>query len=264
MIYNKDYNMERLKGKEILIGKEPHGHRLLIAVKNGGQIKSVAIGAEGGVPNCVSRCKPAEAIAHCKLVIGQDGVMSIHNLKMENVTYVNDMEIGVREVSDKSNVALGKDKYPMDINKILTAAHNLIEKEPFGHSIKHLQRVWEKYDKDLYELQKRQKNLGLIKSLYMPCTVISGMAGLAFKHLGVDGSISDTVSLVMYFIAAAVLFYGLYKTVTDRSIEEKKQLNEKFQEDYVCPHCKRFLGFQPYNILSQNKNCPYNKCKWDT
>ena len=124
--------------------------------------------------------------------------------------------------------------------------------------------MWEKYDKDLYELQKRQKNLGLIKSLYMPCTVISGMAGLAFKHLGVDGSISDTVSLVMYLIAAAVLFYGLYKTVTDRSIEEKKQLNEKFQEDYVCPHCKRFLGFQPYNILSQNKNCPYNKCKWDT
>lgn len=249
--------MEGLKGKEIFVGREPQRHRLLIAFTDDGQIKKIAIGKEGSVPNSVSCCKPEEQIAHCKIAMDQDDVMSIHNLKPQNVTYVNDVEIVAKGISAQCKVALGNDQYLVDVNEVLDAVRSVL-----GYSIKHLEEVWEKYDEDLYRLQKQQKRLGLIKSFYMPCTVISGLAGLAFKYIGLDAHTTEIVSMVMYIIAAIVLFYGLYKTATDKSLEERKALDRKFQEDYVCPSCKHFLGFQAYRILRQNDCCPYKRCKW--
>lgn len=249
--------MESLLGKEIWIGREPQKHRLLLAVKSGDEIKTTALGDEGSVPNCVSSCKPGEGVAHCKIVIRKDEAMVIHNLKPQNVTYVNGVEVEMKKVSILCNVTLGKDKYPIDIEQILEAVRNLV-----GYSISHLRKVWEDYDNALYRLQKRQKNLGLIKSLYMPCTVLTGLMGFIFKSMGVENENSETVSMVMYIIAAVILFYGLYRTVTDKSLEERKELDKKFQKDYVCPKCKHFLGVKPYEILRQDKFCPYNKCEW--
>lgn len=257
--------MERLNEKEIFIGKEPRGHHLLIAIKNGGQIKTTAIATESSVPNCVSRCIPNEGKAHCKITVGQDGVMSIHNLKSENVTYVNGIEIEVKDLTNQSNVMLGKDKYPINIKSIMDVVNKLVGdiiSEPSGHSIRHLHRVWEEYDNALYKLQKRQKNLGMIKSLYMPCTILTGLMGFVFKNIGIEDANVEIASMVMYIIAAMVLFYGLYRTFTDKSIDERKMLDKKFQEEYVCPKCKHFLGVKPYDILRQDKFCPYNKCKW--
>ena len=96
----------------------------------------------------------------------------------------------------------------------------------------------------------------------MPCTVLTGLMGFVFKSIGVENENSETVSMIMYIIAAVILFYGLYKTVTDKSLEERKELDKKFQKDYVCPKCKHFLGVKPYEILRQDKFCPYNKCEW--
>lgn len=258
-------DMERLKGKEIFIGKEPHKHRLLVAVKNGGQIKTATLGTEGSVPNCVSRCIPSEGKAHCKIVVGQDGIATVHNLKVENVTYVNGMEIETKDLSNQCKVMLGKDKYPVNIKSVMDTVKGLIpviSDVPSGHSIRHLQRIWEKYEADLYHLQKRQKNLGLIKSLYMPCTVLSVLVGFVLKYSGLESSKIELTSMAMYVVAAIVLFYGLYKTFTDKSLEERKLLDKKFQEDYVCPNCKHFLGVKPYSLLRQDECCPYKRCKW--
>ena len=257
--------MERLKGKEILIGREPLKHCLLIGVKSGGKIKPATIDVERSLPNSISRCMLSEGNAHCKISVGQDGMMVIHNLKAQNVTYVNDAEVETRELTGEYKVALGKDKYPIDINQILTTARSMAVNEEdivSGHSIRHLQRVWEEYDNALYKLQKRQKNLGLIKSLYMPCTVLTGLIGFVFKSIGVENANTEIISMIMYIIAAMVLFYGLFRTITDKSLEERKMLDKKFQEDYVCPKCKHFLGVKSYDILRQDKFCPYNKCKW--
>ena len=96
--------MERLKGKEILIGREPLKHCLLIGVKSGSQIKSSIIDKERSLPNSISRCILNEGKAHCKISVGQDGMMVIHNLKAQNVTYVNDMEVESRELTNKCKV----------------------------------------------------------------------------------------------------------------------------------------------------------------
>ena len=71
--------MEQLKGKTILIGKEPSQGRLLVALPGSG--KSAAIGLPGSVPASVSRCRPAEGIAHAKISIDQSGNIILTNLK---------------------------------------------------------------------------------------------------------------------------------------------------------------------------------------
>ena len=58
---------DNLKGKTILIGKEPEQSRLLIAIKGTSQITT--LGQIGSVPNSVSRCKPTEGVAHCQIEI---------------------------------------------------------------------------------------------------------------------------------------------------------------------------------------------------
>lgn len=250
--------MESLIGKEILIGREPQKHRLLLVIKGDDEIKTITLGDEGSVPNCVSSCKPGESVAHCKIVIRKDEAMVIHNLKPQNVTCVNGVEVETKTLSCQCNVTLGKDRYSIDVEQILEAIRNLV-----GYSIGHLEKVWEDYDNALYRLQKRQKNLGLIKSLYMPCTVFTGLIGYVFKSVGIENSNTlENISMGMYVIASIMLFYGLYRTITDRSIEDRKLLDKKFQEDYVCPKCRHFLGVKPYHILRQDECCPYNKCKW--
>ena len=96
----------------------------------------------------------------------------------------------------------------------------------------------------------------------MPCTVLSGLVGYAAKYIGLESSNAEMVSISMYIVAAVVLFYGLYRTFTDKSLEDRNALDKKFQEEYVCPKCGHFLGVKPYNILRQDECCPYKKCKW--
>lgn len=252
--------MNKLKDKEILIGREPERGRLLVAMDVKGQMKLGAIGEIGSVPVGVSRCRPDEGTAHCIIKIDSEGALTLSNGNSKNATHVNGVSIETKTITCDSKISLGNESYSVDVNAIIEVAKRLLNDG--GYSINHLNEVWETFDGELYELQKRQKSLALVKSLYMPCTVLSTMAGFAFKQLGLSEGTTETVSFIMYLVAAVVLFYGLYRTYADHSLEERKQIEQKCQDEYVCPHCKHFLGFQAYRILRQNKNCPYCKCKW--
>ena len=91
-------SIENLKGKTILVGKEPGNGRLFVSVKINGQPKTAAIGEMNSVPNSVSRCKPAENTAHCKIEVDATGNLIVTNLKPQNVTYVNGAEIVSKKV----------------------------------------------------------------------------------------------------------------------------------------------------------------------
>lgn len=71
--------VENLKGSTILIGRESDNGRLLVSLMINGTAKTAAMGSAGSVPNCVSRCKPAEGVGHCKIVIDGGGNMTIVN-----------------------------------------------------------------------------------------------------------------------------------------------------------------------------------------
>ncbi len=263
--------IDNLRNHTILIGREDGPNRRLhIALRIDGQVKSAMFGDPGSVPDSVSRCKPTEDVGHCKLEISSSGTIICTNLKSQNRTYVDNIDIDSKRVYPETKISLGRDKYSIPCESILKIANKLVEIEKKKqdakkeYSIAPLKRVWAEYHDQLFALQKKQKHQGIIKSLYLPCTFLSGGVGVLASNIGLDGSISQPLSTVMYVLSAFFLFYGLYMSFSDKSLEQREQITERFQEKYVCPNpnCRHFMGNTPYKILKQNTNCPYCKCKF--
>ena len=248
--------MERLIGKTILIGKEPSQGRLLVAIQ--GNVKSSAIGQAGCVPACVSRCKPAEGIAHAKITVETDGKMILTNMKSQNVTYVNGAEIASKRVSVENTIELGKDRFSVNLPMVIEAAKK-IAVSPSSHSsksditaattgvkkynISHLEHVWSDINDRRKEILSKQKKINLVRSgcgvftmCAMPCISIFGYVGYILTGIGIVGNIYS--------------FVGLKYDDTKEVIE---QLNEDFQDRYVCPNpdCNKFLGNISYKLLKK-------------
>ena len=277
--------MDSLKGAEILIGREPQQGRLAVTLVTNGESGSAFLGQLHSVPSSVARCIPQENKAHCKISISQDGIMHLTNLKPENSTFANGIEVATKKITPTCAIALGPDMFPTNTDTILKAARkiaismkqmknrkisapaqNVETKAGNEYSIVPLKQVWYKYHDDLFNLQKKQKNLSLIKSLYLPCTILSSIAGVAASHIGFSENISNMISYSLYAFAAIILFYGIVQSFTDKSLEEKEAITEAFQNNYVCPNpkCRHFIGNIPYNILKQDSGCPYCKCTYSS
>ena len=245
--------MDNLKGKTILVGKEPGNGRLYVSVNVNGQHKVAPIGEMQSVPNSVSRCKPGENTAHCKITVGGNGEMTITNMEPRNMTYVNGTEVATKRIKAGCRIELGKDRYAMDLNAVIQAARKMVGVE---YSIRHLEIVWNEYNDSMKKIKIRQKNLGLLSNIPMGFSMLGGLVAGVYPQV-------REVALVFTGIALLIMLIGFYKRFTDKSIDEMEALTEDFQRKYICPNpeCHHFMGNQPYNILRQNKNCPYCKCK---
>lgn len=264
--------MEKLKGKTILVGKEPGQGRLLVAVEG----KAAAIGTAGCVPNCVSRCKPAENIAHAKIVVDQNGNLTLSNLKDQNVTYVNGAEIQSKRIDQSHTVELGKDKFSVSVPLILDTVKKIIESsvavpghgpvprpnpEPNKFNMSHLEQVWNDMQTRRKEILAKQRQINLIRSgcgiftmCAMPCIFFLGPYGYILTAIGIIGNIYSFVGLK-----------------NDDSSEAMEQLNEEFQLGYVCPNhdCNKFFGAISYKLLKnqlrshkdQKMYCPRCGCE---
>lgn len=262
--------MEKLKGKTLLIGKEPVNGSLSLTISPlEGQTKAFSIGLPKSVPDSVSRCKPAEGIAHAKLDIDSNGVMKLTNLKDSNVTFVNGSEIKTKKVELSSRIELGMDKYSLNLNEVITAARKVAEK--FGpkevpiFDIAPLRKVWEKYDHRQIKRQKKQRRLGLYASAGMVFT----LGGTALSFLAEKVGMGDVMKDIMPFLAATggvVFLISFYLRAKDKSIEDAHDATEEFQETYTCPNpeCNRFLGMQSFKMLKKQSRmvCPHCKCKF--
>lgn len=256
--------IDNLKGKTILVGKEPGNGRLFVSVKINGQPKTAAIGEMNSVPNSVSRCKPAENTAHCKIEVDNSGNLVVTNLKPQNVTYVNRAEIVSKRVRPDGNIELGKDRYSVSVGTIIETASKIVVSvcpppppPAEEYSIKHLKKVWGEYNGKMRAIKIRQKNIGLLSGIPMAFSMLGGLIA------GVAPEIRE-YALILTGIALFIMLIGFYKKFTDKSIEETEQITEEFQRKYVCPNkkkpCNHFLGNVPYNILRQNTKCPYCGC----
>ena len=257
--------MEQLKGKTILIGKEPSQGRLLVALPGSG--KSAAIGLPGSVPASVSRCRPAEGIAHAKISIDQSGNIILTNLKSQNATYVNGSEIESKRIVTDSLVSLGKDHFAVSVPLILETARKLVavgQERPQtpGDSgakrfnIAHLEHVWNDLIARRKEVQAKQKQINLVRSgcgvftmCAMPCIFLFGPIGYVLTGIGIIGNIHSFVGLK-----------------NDDASDVLERLNEDFQDRYVCPNpdCNKFLGNLSYRLLKRqySMHCPYCKCEY--
>ena len=105
--------MDRLKGKKILIGRDPEKSNLLIfMVENG---KGCTFGATGSVPNSVSRCRPNDGMAHARIEIDETGRLTIYNLNANNSIFVDGVEVSKKEIDRSSRIELGRDRYLLNL-----------------------------------------------------------------------------------------------------------------------------------------------------
>lgn len=263
--------MERLKGKTILIGKEPGQGRLLVSISG----KIAALGSPNSVPNSVSRCKAAEGVAHAKITVDQAGNMILTNMKSQNVTYVNGSEIVSKRITPNNSVELGKDRFSISLPMILEAAKKIVaatskpdpqprqqthpeapKQEVKKYNISHLEYVWNDLQQKKKEIQAKQKKINLVRSgcgvftmCAMPCIFLFGPVGYVLTGIGIIGNVYS--------------FVGLKNDDTSEVVET---LNEDFQDRYVCPNpeCNKFLGNMSYKLLKKqySMHCPYCKCEF--
>lgn len=254
--------MERLKGKTILIGKEPGQGRLLVAVVGG---KTAAIGSSGSVPNSVSRCKVAEGVAHAKIVVAQNGDMVLTNMKAQNVTFVNGSEIVSKRILPSNTVELGKDRFNINLSMVIETAKKLVgvipePKKKFN--ISHLKRVWETYEGEMDRIALQQQETGKKRMLPIMVGSLSSVASPILATLVAVNTLYITVPI-------AAISFGLYfinYRKKDTSYEERKAATEKFTDEYVCPNpkCKKFLNNISYKLMKKqySMHCPFCNCEF--
>lgn len=275
--------MESLRNKSILIGKEAGQGRLEIVVIGSSKPLIGFIGNPGTVPNTVSRCKPAENMAHAKLDIDSNGNMTLSNMKPQNITYVNGGEIESKRISHDAAIALGAEQYAVNLTTILNSAKQLVklvqhsqpnaatpqpttpEKPKKVYNIKHLEAVWNRYHDEMKEIQKRQGEKGFMARLPMLFTMICGT--LTAISIGSDWANAIKIICGIFTgIALILMIYSLVNAKSDTSIEDKERLIEEFQEHYCCPNpeCNKFLGNQSYKMLKKQTSmrCPHCKSEF--
>ena len=257
--------MANLKGKTILIGKEPGQGLLYVAVCG----KVAALGAPGSVPASVSRCIPQQNVAHAQIEVDHQGNMTITNLKPANVTYVDGIEVMSKRITPSSQVFLGRDRYNLDLNTLLATAEKIVAvAEPASakeFNISHLRQVWDDFHQKTIERQKHQQKLGLISSAGMLFTVGGGALMALGGKMGLDGFMQD---LMPYLTAMGGIVFILSFVLRskDKSIENTEKATEEFQDHYVCPNpdCNKFLGNLSYKLMKKQygMQCPFCKCKF--
>lgn len=274
--------MERLKGKTVLIGKEPGQGRLLVAIAGG---KAAAIGSLNSVPSSVSRCKVAEGVAHAKITVDQNGNMILINMKPQNVTYVNGSEIASKRIIPSNIVELGKDRFNINLPVVIETAKKLESityggsggnggnggKETKGgkdvkkYNISHLEHVWNDFHDKNMEIKQRARRQALMSRIPMFFTMGGGAISAISMALGWPEAVKS-LCVTMTVLGVIIMIYTFIKSKNDTSLEESEKILEEFQERYVCPNpdCNKFLGNLSYKLMKKqySMQCPYCKSEF--
>lgn len=259
--------MNNLNGKTILVGKEPGQGRLRVAVQ--GLPKTGALGAVGSVPASVSRCKPEEGVAHCKIAVAADGIMTITNMKPQNVTYVDGMEVMSKRITTSSQVALGMERYPVSVATILQVAEKLLPPPPppppKEYSIRHLEAVWEDYDRAKMGMlieQQRKANQQRLQGILQQIGMLAVLIPSVLPQVPIPSWLR--VVFVVAGLGVAVYLWIRGNKPDELFAVKQKKLDEEMEKKYVCPNpeCRHTLPFKKYSLLMQDKGCPYCKCRY--
>lgn len=252
-----------LEGKTILIGREDKTNNLLLSFEHNGSNKILKIKEE--VPNCVSRCFPDEKKAHCKIEVLANDKIRVTNVNIMNTTLVNGNQIA--SVVDNKNIKLelGQFKYQIDVNKILSAVEKNIGVNDGGGgpapepvSIKHLEVVWNRFEKAKDDIREKQIKIGKLRMIPLITGSLSTILALV---MGGKEMLIVRVITIIIAIVSAIILVGVFLQ-KDTSIEDTKNAEDELINDYVCPKCKHYLGQQKYKIVKQHGSCPYCRVKW--
>lgn len=223
---------------EIIIGRNAGTRQL--NVESGAKVS--VYGQANSVPLDVSR-------RHISLTKRPDGNYELKNLNEKNVTYVNGLAVEHKVVSETDKIELGMSRYLMQWEAIVGKKVETVDIRP-------LESVWEEYNQETIRIRNQQKKIGLLASVPMGFTMLGGLLA------GVGPEEIRGVTYLLTAIALIIMLYGFYRRFNDHSIEDLEELKKKFQRNYTCPKCGHFMGFQDYELLAQNNQCPYCRTQY--
>lgn len=222
------------------------------------------------VPNTLSNLVvsksdyPTVSGNHAKVSRGNDGKLYIEDLHSTNGTYINNRRVLRSPISSNSHIRLGSN-YILPLNLIIPKLP--ITDDEFNRRMNQLRSVWENHQESVRELNLcKQKvgsrrmlptmTVGLFASILALPNVLNstGMmevpSGL-IKTLTIIGAIGSLIGGSGYF------FMGNIITNKMREIDEELAAeNERFQLEYECPACHRFLGNTSWGVISSKGECP--------
>ena len=222
----------------IIIGRDAQTRQLNV-VKDG---VAKRFGQAGSVPMDVSR-------QHISLTPVGTGKWQIKNLNDKNVTFVNGIAVEDKTISEGDKVELGNSHYLFQWEAV---------QEPKVESvdIRSLKNVWEKYDKANLELDIAERKFNAARSVTGIITMIAIACSIIIGH--------SFIYILLYALAigiSVVFTVQAYKKSSEVP-QLRREIKKRFEQDYTCPKCRHFMGYQGYNILIQNDACPYCKTKY--
>ena len=224
---------------EIIIGRNQSTRQLTI-IKDGVERN---YGQANSVPMDVSR-------HHLSLTPAGSGKWKISNLNERNVTFVNGLSIESKTITESDKVELGNSHYLFHWDALQEPKEETIDIRP-------LKRVWDDYDAQCLENQIAERKFNAARSATGIITMLAIACSFILGH--------GPAYLVLYAVAigiSVVFTIQAYKKSSEVPLKQKEQ-KKTFQQRYVCPKCKHFMGFTDYDILTQSDACPYCKTKYE-
>lgn len=222
----------------IIIGRETQTGKLQLIYDS----KTGCYGDAGSVPESVSP-------QHCRMEFS-DGKIRLKNLDINKYTFVNGQAVESKTISRTDRITLGAEHYLFDWNAVEAVIPPMADIRP-------LRKVWDEYEQQSIHLQIKERRFNTIRSATGLITMIAIVLSVVMGR-------QSSWYLLLYAVAILASFVFFVKAYKDSSKlpQQRNDLNRKFQHDYACPHCGHNLGSQPYDILTQNQQCPYCRAKF--
>lgn len=235
---------------EIIIGREEGGSRLHCVAAG----REFFLGQAGFLPESIS-------IKHCKITVDGNHI-SIENIKIQNITYVDGDQVQNKVLTVSSKVQLGAEKIAIPLRQILQLAigkSNVAAVPTF--SLNPMEAVWERYNEEMLQIdidvalkqkkERKKRNLqGLCSSAGMLFVLIPQLGYVRFLLMGIS------VIIMLYFF--------LKKDDDDIAAVKKNNLREEFTSKYKCPNpeCGKPFGNIPYHQIKFYRKCLACGCNY--
>ncbi len=203
--------------------------------------------------------------AHCTITFDYDNQqLIIKNNWALGRTRVNDIEVDCYsldgEDAEHGIIYLGEDKFKVPVSNIVSKALNFAQRQnPREYSIDNLYAVWQEYDAEREQINRRKEYVNYLR--FLPAILGPILGVIISRH-----EIEDTNiwSFLVTFLGILV-FVIVSRTSTRISKRDLEKAERMYVKRYKCPNpdCDYYFGKKTYYEISRTiKECPKCRCHY--
>lgn len=228
----------------------------------------IIVGRKGNQPFAIT--EKSVSGQHLKVTKLSDGNVEIEDLQSTNGTFVDGARIIKKIVSEDTMVTLGPTfqirigdvlqtvKNPQSTGEGSSSGQKGNTPADYSKEFAKLQEIYDNYQAEKIKLQQENAKKQFLRTL--PGVASTVLFALTFL-------LGDSVNAIKPFMGV-IMIGGIgasswlaFKGQQDMPVKMER-LNKQFMVDYVCPKCKSFLGFLPFENLKNRGCCTACKAKW--